>query len=402
MSVSFLHAADLHLGLRLARFSPEVRDKILEARFQALEKIREFAENTKAEFLLIAGDLFDDGSVGGPTATRAHALLKSMPVPVFVLPGNHDPIQAGSVWDRAPWNESDSDHVTVLRSREPIAISPAVTLFPCPNVRKTSSEDPTLWIDDAPVEKGSEIRIGVAHGSVLINPSTSKDDHPIPPHSAEARGLDYLALGHWHKFQEFKDSKGDVRMAYPGVHEPFGFPGAANLLGWQPYVNSAARDEFRDRGQGHVLHVKIHSHNEPPQLEPLRTTHFSWRSQQEHVYDSAQMGTLINQLAKEPSPERTLLSLSIKGALSAESFPRIDELKNVLHRYVVGYLDDKLLNLEPTESELENLLGSGVLREVADELGRLAKGDSGVEAQVAKRALLMLYRFGREAEDSPG
>ena len=401
MSVSFIHAADLHLGLRVARFSQDAREKILEARFQALEKIREAVKETQADFLLIAGDLFDDAAVDGLTARRAHQLLESMTAPVFVLPGNHDPIQAGSVWDRVPWSDSTSGHVTVLRSREPIEISPAVTLFPCPVFGRTSLEDPTLWIADAPADQGSAIRIGVAHGSVLLHPSIPEDDHPISLDSAERLDLDYLALGHWHKPHRFKDSRGGERMAYPGVHEPLGFPEGADLLGWRPYVNSTDRDEFRDPGRGHVLHVTIHSHNTSPRLKLLETTQFSWTSRKEDVYDTAQIGKLINELATEPYPERMLLRLSVGGALSAESLRRIDELRRVLRRYVVGEFDDAALDLEPTEAELEEVLGPGVVRNVADRLQRLAKRDSGIDSQVAKRALLMLYRLGREAQESP-
>ena len=74
MSVSFVHAADLHLGLRVARFSREAREKILEARFQALEKIREAVKETQADFLLIAGDLFDDAAVGRPNCSEGPSI----------------------------------------------------------------------------------------------------------------------------------------------------------------------------------------------------------------------------------------------------------------------------------------------------------------------------------------
>ena len=149
-----------------------------------------------------------------------------------------------------------------------------------------------------------------------------------------------------------------------------------------------------------MLHVTIHSHNTSPRLKLLETTQFSWTSRMEDVYDTAQIGKLINELATEPHPERMLLRLSVGGALSAESLRRIDELRRVLRRYVVGEFDDAALDLEPTEAELEEVLGPGVVRNVADHLQRLAKRDSGVDSQVAKRALLMLYRLGREAQES--
>ena len=37
--ISFLHTADIHLGLRITRFDKAVVDKLLDARFRTLEKI---------------------------------------------------------------------------------------------------------------------------------------------------------------------------------------------------------------------------------------------------------------------------------------------------------------------------------------------------------------------------
>src|SRR5262245_50113030 len=58
--VSFLHAADLHLGMRVTRFNPEISDRIREARFVALDNILRKGIELQADFLIIAGDLFDD------------------------------------------------------------------------------------------------------------------------------------------------------------------------------------------------------------------------------------------------------------------------------------------------------------------------------------------------------
>ena len=97
MTVAFLHAADLHLGLRLTRFGAGTSKKIREARFQALGKIREAASEKRVDFVLIAGDLFDDHAVDADIARRAFDLLQSFPAPVYVLSGNHDPLLSGSV-----------------------------------------------------------------------------------------------------------------------------------------------------------------------------------------------------------------------------------------------------------------------------------------------------------------
>ena len=92
--VSFLHAADLHLGLRITRFPKDVTNRIREARFQALEKIRQSAKNQQVDFVIFAGDLFDDHAVDLDLARRAFDILESFSCPVYVLSGNHDPTGA--------------------------------------------------------------------------------------------------------------------------------------------------------------------------------------------------------------------------------------------------------------------------------------------------------------------
>ncbi|HVW03076.1 MAG TPA: metallophosphoesterase, partial [Planctomycetaceae bacterium] len=69
----FLHIADLHLGMKITRYAREASRKIQEARFQALERVRSLANSPSLgyQFVVIAGDLFDDAAVDGPTARRA-------------------------------------------------------------------------------------------------------------------------------------------------------------------------------------------------------------------------------------------------------------------------------------------------------------------------------------------
>ena len=59
----FLHAADLHLGLRVTRFGSLVNGAVQEARLKALERMIAQAKALPLDFLLIAGDLFDDNHV---------------------------------------------------------------------------------------------------------------------------------------------------------------------------------------------------------------------------------------------------------------------------------------------------------------------------------------------------
>ncbi len=389
--VRFLHVADLHLGMRVTRFSPEVVGKLQQARFQALQNVRRHAAGF--HFVVIAGDLFDDLHVSREVARRAFELLEDFGPPVLVLPGNHDPLQAGSVWDSPPWREGEpARRVQVLRHRKPFEVLPGVTIFPCPVFAKTSTENPTAWIAKHPRSAAGGIRIGIAHGSVMDRPNLPADDHPISPRAPDELQLDYLALGHWHSPKLYADDAGCVRMAYAGVHESMRFPGDAPATGWQSYSAGAARDDFIDREPGNALAVSIDHSAAPPQIEPVRVANYIWINRTAEVHSPDELGRLINDVSEQEEKERTLLRLRLTGTLPLTVVERLGDLRSVLSPYVVGDLDDSQLVVEPTLAEAREALGAGILPRVHDRLqAQIHAGDANAKA-IAERALRLLFR----------
>jgi DNA repair exonuclease SbcCD nuclease subunit len=393
--VSFLHAADLHLGLRITRFRAEVAKKIREARFQSLERIRQQAKEQQVNFVLIAGDLFDDHAVDGDLARRAFDLLESFPAPVYVLSGNHDPLLPGAVWDRPPWNQPSPKMVRVLRQAKPEQVRLDVVLLPCPVMRKTSLNDPTAWIREAAPD-GATIRIGVAHGSLKTREDLPTDDHLIARHAAHELKLDYLALGHWHTRQLFKGPDGVERTAYCGVHEPMRFPGASeSRTGWLPY-SSQKMQEFFDAGKGEVLHVRIEHAGAPPIIQPIDVGHLTWEEKSYSLRAGEELGAVINEVATRPAAERCLFRLKLQGILDAEAMLRLVHLQEVLDRYLWGELDREALHLQPTAAEIQEVAGQGVLQRILDNLQRESLSEDADRRALAERASLVLYQIARE------
>src|SRR5688572_14255589 len=99
--LKLLHTADWHLGRRFKAFTEEQETKLTRARLEVIERIFLLAERSSADAVLCAGDLFD---VPCPPAVgreqRVELLRKRQwkNRPVFLLPGNHDPLVPGSVW----------------------------------------------------------------------------------------------------------------------------------------------------------------------------------------------------------------------------------------------------------------------------------------------------------------
>jgi DNA repair exonuclease SbcCD nuclease subunit len=393
--VSFLHSADLHLGLRLTRFPSEVIKKVRERRLAALDRVLNAAKERRVDFIVIAGDLFDDHGIDGSTVRRTFDMLESAPVDVYVLPGNHDPLLPGGIWDRNPWNQESARRVHLLREARPLAIDGAI-LFPCPVLRKTSLDDPTEWIKGAASALG--VRIGIAHGSLRTRDDLPPDDHLIARDTATVLNLDYLALGHWHRQQRFADARGVERTAYSGVHEPMRFQGATeNRTGWVDY--SGDRQEFMDDGLGQVLVVRLAQPGEPPVIESVEVGCSTWVEEHRELRSLQDLETLIGDVAMRPDPDRQLLRLRVSGLVNAEGMQKLEDLKEILSgRYFWGELDQTGLFMAPTDEQIEELVGHGVLRRVMEKLQVETKQGDPQACLVAQRALSLLYQLAHESQ----
>ncbi len=395
-SVRFLHLADLHIGFRVTRFDENVCKKLREVRFQALDNALKVARDKDVSFLLICGDLFDDNAVSFRDAQRVYDVLKGKPMPVYILPGNHDPYCAGSVWQRPPWNSTDGTSIRVLHSREPVLTPSGIALYPCPVMQKTSREDPTAWI---PANEGARdtVRIGLAHGSVMDRATLPDDDHPIPINAAERAGLDYLALGHWHAQKVYQDSRGAKRIAYPGTHEQMSFgKGSKISVGWSSYAPEPDRDEFRGSSAGSALLVQIQSLGGFPIVESIETGQYSWSDETIELMDES-FATVFTEIAQRKNPERILLRLNLNGILSAEKVVKLEGFQDMLNRFLYCDLDTTDLHCKPTGQELEEAVGGGVLGEVLRKLKEKLESEQVNEERLKiEKAMLLLYRLATE------
>lgn len=402
--IRFLHAADLHLGLRVTRFEEEACQRVGEARFTALQQLRAKAAELQVDFIVVAGDVFDDHSVSKIEASRALPILESSAdrCPVYMIPGNHDPLVPGGVWDRDPWlREQPHLRVHFLRTAEPVAIpNLPVTLFPCPLKQRKSLDDPTTWLTNHPRNGAANtFRIGLAHGSLNIM-TLPDDDHLIRPDAALHYGLDYLALGHWHKEFRYKSADGVERTAYSGTHEPMSFAGAAELAtGWASYSSDGNAERFQDDGRGRALLVSIDSPGAPPQIETVDIGRLHWSAEQRDMTNRSP-GSLIVEYSQRANPELTILRLVLNGVMDPQSLPRLDELRQIVHnRYHAGSsLDAGAVLIEADDTQLGEVVGAGVLRRVLERLQSDANSTDPRTRQIAGHALKLLYRIAWEEQ----
>ena len=71
------------------------------------------ANAEQVEFILIAGDLFEDNAVDRGLIQKIAYVLARFQGPVYLIPGNHDPVVPGCVWDHPAWRSAKNLFVLI-------------------------------------------------------------------------------------------------------------------------------------------------------------------------------------------------------------------------------------------------------------------------------------------------
>lgn len=378
----FIHTADWQLGM-CASQAGERAAAVRDARLEAARRVVALAEEHEAQMILVAGDTFENHAVRRGLAQQAADILGAFAGPVYLLPGNHDPWQPGSLWHHPAWQSHGN--IRILDKREPVSLDGAV-LYPCPVFAAHSREDPTAWIPRH--EKRDAIAIGLAHGS--LRGVGSDDDHPIDPAVVDRSGLDYLALGHWHSTY-LELSAGPARIAYSGTHET---------------------TKFGERDSGNALLVEIDHPGAAPKITPLRTGTLRWERIDCPLRSGDELLELVERIERWEHPERTLLEIELSGTISVEQRPAIERLCEVADSRMFFFrCCAERLRPRPDDSGWINELPSAAWCDAARRLYELAGGAGGGESAgvehwklseadvstIAADALMELYSLWHES-----
>lgn len=365
--MKFLHTADWQIGMK-ADFVGRAGQRVRDERISAGRRLVDSANAEQVEFILITGDLFEDNAVDRVLIQKIADVLARFQGPVYLIPGNHDPVVPGCVWDHPAWRSAGN--LFILIEEKPVEI-PGGLLFPCPVRDKYSRKDPKAWIKG---ERGKEIRLGMAHGNVegLFQ---DQPDHPIARDAAQRAGLDYLALGHWHSTATYPDSDGIVRMAYSGTHET---------------------TRFGERESGNALIIDIGGPGSSPKVKPIRTGVLTWLTREQEIHAPGDLGKLRQDLEGLTDPETLLLDLRLKGLIYSVEKDELRHLEDLIaSRFLYARMDSSELLPSPEDNQWIEALPPGILQEAAARLQKMALS-GGQNAQAASRALLELYTVAGE------
>ena len=178
-----------------------------------LSSVLATAVAVKADVLLLAGDTFDNGRVAEPIVRQAGEILAGAPMPVVLLPGNHDPAFAESIFHRS--GILDLPHATVIGITQPEGlVLEALDLEIVGRPHRSYSDMPPLPEISA---RRTRWLVGIAHGHYVPPADWEDEAHRswrISDAALAALPVDYLALGHWDRPTPIGD--GTIQAYYSG------------------------------------------------------------------------------------------------------------------------------------------------------------------------------------------
>jgi len=154
------------------------------------------ARAARADVVLLAGDTFENNQLGQAILERARGLLADADLRVVILPGNHDPALADSVFVRGGFAELP--HVSILGVTHDEAVPfPVFDLEIWGHAHRDYYSMAPLR---GPRPRSTRWQAAMAHGHYEPPATRANPLRPSWVFSDEeiaATGADYLALGHW-------------------------------------------------------------------------------------------------------------------------------------------------------------------------------------------------------------
>jgi len=371
--VRFVHTADFQIGKPFIWASDRAQTKLQEAREEAIGRVGDVTREQEADFVLIAGDFFDDNTVADDVVTRSCERLSEIEVPVYILPGNHDFAGGPScVYRRDLFQELKPDHVTVLTEPEPVLVGgedageAEAVILPAPVQRRAERGDPTSHIDS---EFGPDaddlVRIGFAHGGVEAFGAGDAASR-IDPERAEKANLDYLALGDWHGCKQVGNCTW-----YSGTPEP---------------------DSFKQNDPGNVLAVAIEAPGDEPDVQKISTGAHTWYRKEARLQSEEDLQSLERWFEDIEDPLSAMVRLELEGSLGLDSMSTLEALKKRLEDKVLDVRHRGEVRPKASEEEIRSIGSGGYVTDTVEELQALSE-TGGDEAEAAERALQLLYQF---------
>ncbi|GAB4144874.1 MAG: DNA repair exonuclease [Bacteroidia bacterium] len=234
-----MHTADNHIGIQFSGKSNEAGEALVTERTAALKRIVDKANQHNCDFLVVAGDLFDEVKFRLKDVRDVAKILNGFIGSVIIIPGNHDYYQSepDKLWGKFS-GEADEGKVFILHRYEVFRRTVGeqeVNFYPCSCRSKHSEVNMIGWVKNAEKNPGA-INIGIAHGNVEGLGLDHNDRYfNMTVEELKSTGVDFWLLGHIHvPYPSYEKVEKNPDFFMPGTHTPDGWnrshPGYAWMI----------------------------------------------------------------------------------------------------------------------------------------------------------------------------
>ncbi|WJY74947.1 Nuclease SbcCD subunit D [Corynebacterium canis] len=371
-TIKFLHTSDWQLGMTRWFLSPEAQARFEEDRLLAIARLGEIARERGCEFIVAAGDVFEHNSLSQRTFGRAKEALSKLPVDVYLLPGNHDPLTADSMLRSV----AELPNVHLIESAAVIQVGDGVELVGAPLLTKHAATDlVAAALSPLEPQPSGQVRIAVGHGQPESRGAEANIDLAFVEHALARRVIDYLALGDTHSTESVGTSG---KVWFSGAPETTDFYDRDTVGGGE-------------NNSGNVLVVTVSE--EGVEVEEIPVGRWTFEAIGFDVNTAEDVDAFFAALDAYPEKSRTVVKYALRGTLGVSDMRRLEQgLEEREPVFAALYERARLtsLSVAPSQDELMELELSGYANDALHELLERS------EDETAADALRLLFRLAKE------
>ncbi|MDO4719200.1 MAG: metallophosphoesterase family protein [Peptostreptococcaceae bacterium] len=333
MPLKIFQIADVHIGMKYSAYPEEIRKKLIEARFEALEKAVMQANERGCSLFVIAGDLFESLKASAADISRVRKILGLFcGAELLLLPGNHDYHDPNSdFWER--FEEGAPDLIRVLKhcGRTDLQVGDReLSILAAPCDRKHSGQHRLGFLAETELDE-DRFNILIAHGAIAeLSPDMDNLYFTMRMEELEALPVDLCLTGHTHV--PYPDRpRMETKLFNPGTPEPDGM-------------------NYRYEGSGFYIEV---GEDKSLFYEQVPLGQYRFFDEEAVCGSLADLERLFSRHANPP-PEKILLRLRLTGYMEKEEYERRNEILQKLKEHFAYFkVDDDALRVRFTKSVLE-------------------------------------------------
>lgn len=383
----FVHTADWQLGMTRYFLNGEAQPRFSAARRDAVATLGQVAADAGAQFVVVAGDVFEHNQLAPRDVSQSLEAMRAIGVPVYLLPGNHDPLDASSVYTSSLFTAECPGNVTVLDRAGVHEVRPGLHLVAAPWTSKAPSSDLVAGVlDDLPAD--GTTRVVVGHGALDIHVPDKERPSLIrlaALESAIGRGaVHYVALGDKHSRMQVGATG---RIWYSGSPEVTNY------------------DDI-ETDPGHILIVDFDEDDpsHPVRVQSQKVGRWRFVTLRRGVDDHRDIVDLDINLDQMPDKERTVVRIALTGSLTITDKAALDACLDKYNRMFAALsLWEKQSDIAvlPADGEFDDLGIGGFAASAVDELVTTARA-GGSDGDDARAALALLLRLADRGDESLG